>query len=535
MPKLRLCLQAGSLAALLLLAALASATTAFAHASLLSTLPRDGDVLKGAPEKVSLTFNEAVSPLVFRLIRPDGERIELAAETRGSSVEAALPEGLADGSYALSYRVVSEDGHPVGGTIVFSIGAPSTVAPNVPGSPSLLVRVALWLGRLGIYGGLFVGVGGAVFLAWLLNAPPPKPLHRLLALTLSIGLAATVVSVGLQGLDALALTLTSIVRPGAWITGFRTSFGLTAALAFAAMVLALASLRTSVRNARLLSGVALVGVGAALAASGHASAASPELLTRPAVFVHGIGIAFWVGSLAPLAVLLRRRDGSARLALLCFARAIPYFLAPMVFAGICLAVIQIREPQELLSTAYGRIFLAKCAVLLLLFAFATVNRFTLTPAVKARAPGAAAVLARSVRIELVLTLTIFCLAAGWRFTPPPRSLLLAAAAPVSVHIHTAKAMAIVEIEPGRAGPIEVTLELMAGDFTPIAPKEVVVSFSNAEAGIEPIRRMATAVDDLHWRTDVPLPPVPGTWRVKVELLIGDFEQITLEGEVRLGG
>jgi copper transport protein len=48
-------------------------TDAFAHASLLKAEPADGAVLPAAPAVLTLTFNEPVSPLVFRLLDPGGE------------------------------------------------------------------------------------------------------------------------------------------------------------------------------------------------------------------------------------------------------------------------------------------------------------------------------------------------------------------------------------------------------------------------------------------------------------------------------
>ena len=59
---------------------------------------------------------------------------------------------------------------------------------------------------------------------------------------------------------------------------------------------------TSRRPSRALSLLALVGVGIALALSGHASNAEPRWISRPAVFTHGVCMAFWVGALLPLVV-----------------------------------------------------------------------------------------------------------------------------------------------------------------------------------------------------------------------------------------
>ncbi|MCY1552454.1 CopC domain protein [compost metagenome] len=62
----------------------------------------------------------------MKLVHPNGTTSTLdryALKDRKLVVET--PKGLGVGTYVLSWRVVSEDGHPVGGSVVFSIGAPS--------------------------------------------------------------------------------------------------------------------------------------------------------------------------------------------------------------------------------------------------------------------------------------------------------------------------------------------------------------------------------------------------------------------------
>ena len=51
---------------LILLAALAPAPAAFAHASLVRSQPTDHAVVAQPPSTLALTFNEPVSPLVVR-------------------------------------------------------------------------------------------------------------------------------------------------------------------------------------------------------------------------------------------------------------------------------------------------------------------------------------------------------------------------------------------------------------------------------------------------------------------------------------
>ena len=59
-----------------------------------------------------------------------------------------------------------------------------------------------------------------------------------------------------------------------------------------------------------------------------------------------------------------------------------------------------------------------------------------------------------------------------------------------------------------------------------------LTLANPAAGIEPIRRTASAADG-HWRVEGLRIPVAGPWIVRVDLLIDDFEKIALEDQVDL--
>ena len=72
------------------------------------------------------------------------------------------------GTHVLSWRVISADGHPVGGALMFSIGAPSAQpAADADSRADRGVRTALWAIKVVLYVGLFVGIGGAFFWAWI--------------------------------------------------------------------------------------------------------------------------------------------------------------------------------------------------------------------------------------------------------------------------------------------------------------------------------------------------------------------------------
>ncbi|RWB76739.1 MAG: copper resistance protein CopC [Mesorhizobium sp.] len=520
---------ASLLAASMLMALLVLPGLAFAHAALLSTDPADGAVLAQSPTQFSLTFSEPVSSLVLTLVRPDGTQFALTSfRLDGQTLAIDNPETLKSGTHVLSWRVVSEDGHPVGGSVLFSIGAPGA-APVVSETVDWSLRIAIWAGKLFLYAGLFLGVGGAFAFGWLDGARHCG--QRFVIGAVLCGLVAAPISLGLQGLDALGAPLARIAQPAVWKAALATSFSWTVLVALIAFGLALLSLLGPPVSRKLLALAGLAGVGAALAASGHASAAEPQWLTRPLVFLHASAVAFWTGALAPLGLALRHQPAEAKIFLRRFSRTILPIVAVLAASGIGLAIIQVQEPGALIGTAYGRLLLLKLALLLFLFTLASVNRWTLTKPAEAGDTEVQRRLVRSIGIETLIVLAILGVVAGWRFTPPPRALAIAAAQPASVHIHTLKAMADLSITPGHAGQVAASIVIMTGDFGPLDAKAVTLVLSKPDSGIEPIKRPATKPGNGTWRVDNLVIPISGRWTARLDILVSDFEQVKIEAPI----
>ena len=512
----------------ILLLWLALPATAFAHATLIGAEPADGAVLPTVPSRFSLTFNEPVSPLALALTGPDAGQTKLdSSRVDGGTLVIDAPKTLAHGTHVLSWRVVSADGHPVAGSLLFSMGAPSAT-PVAVEPVDWLVRSAVWIARVLVYCGLFLGVGGAFALAWLSEGN--RAGTRAVLAFLILGMTVTVLALGLQGVDALGAPLSHLFESIVWQTAFSTSFGLTVAFALAAQGLALLALMVPA-SSRQLAPAALAVAGLALAASGHASAAQPQWLMRPMVFLHATAIMVWAGALIPLGLALRRRDPGAVAFLQRFSRAIPVVLAVLVIAGVMLAIVQVEKPAALLETAYGRLLLVKLALLSVLFGLAAFNRWRLTARVAAGEPAAYKQLRRSIAAETLIVLAIFCVAAGWRFTPPPRALAIAAAQPASTHIHTLQAMADLSVMPGHAGPVEARIVVMTGDFGPLNAKELTLVLSKPDSGIEPLKRAAIKADDGTWRVKNLVVPFGGKWNARLDILISDFEMAQIEGSI----
>jgi copper transport protein len=530
MSALRIALGAGRLAALALVILVGFAPTqkALAHASLISSQPEDRAVLRDAPRRVILIFNEPVKPLKMQVVGGDGVATPLTQIVQhNNSVILQIPVELNRGTHALSWRVVSADGHPIGGTLVFSVGEVDAVAPKLQTQSNASVRTSIWALRIAIFVALFLGLGGTVFFA-LNGGKVTRRATRPLGVLCAAGLTAIPLSVGLQGLDALQLPLSALGRAEAWQAGFATSYGSFAMLAAVALILALLALAG--RAARLSAAGALVLTGAALAASGHAASAPPEWLMRPTVWLHVVAVTLWIGSLWPLNALLH--TGGGETALSRFNRFIPFVLAALLISGITLAVVELARVNALWTTTFGWILSAKLTLVALLLLLATTNRFVLTRKVQAGDPVARQRLRHSIGAEIVLAVAIFALVAGWRFTPPPRSI-----APEDqsefVHFHSDKVMADVTLTPGRAGNSSAEIMVRDADYQPMTPKGVTLVISQPASGIEPLRREAVSIGDNRWRVDEVTFPAPGRWRLRIEVLVDDFTKAAIEDDIRI--
>ena len=121
---------------LLLLAAAAALLgmlpgSASAHSQLQESVPAASTRVDASPQQVRLTFNERIEPAVraVQVLDSKSNPVTSAKPTLSEdhkTLSLALPK-LGEGLYTVSYRIISEDGHPIGGSYVFVVGNPPAV------------------------------------------------------------------------------------------------------------------------------------------------------------------------------------------------------------------------------------------------------------------------------------------------------------------------------------------------------------------------------------------------------------------------
>ncbi|MEV0621921.1 copper resistance CopC family protein [Nonomuraea sp. NPDC050404] len=116
-----------ALAAIALLAVASMGAPAFAHAGLKSSDPKDGSTVKEAISSVELVFTEDIQPKYTTVVitGPGGAKVaDGKPKVDGDTVTLALKPDLADGRYAIAFRVISADGHPVTDELHFTLKLP---------------------------------------------------------------------------------------------------------------------------------------------------------------------------------------------------------------------------------------------------------------------------------------------------------------------------------------------------------------------------------------------------------------------------
>ena len=127
---------------LLGLATLVPSHAAFAHAELETSNPEANSVIGSAPEVVSLTFGEKLMVVdgekdanQIQVTNGSNDRVDNGDyQVTGEVLTVSLKPDLADDTYKVTYRVVSEDGHPIEGVYEFEVNgmARSGVASPMP-------------------------------------------------------------------------------------------------------------------------------------------------------------------------------------------------------------------------------------------------------------------------------------------------------------------------------------------------------------------------------------------------------------------
>ncbi len=574
-------------------ALLTYAPAAWGHAQLLGTSPLSGTVVQKQPREVIFKFNQAVGGTLgaVRVYDAQGAEVDDLDVSHPDGQEhwmgVGLKQGLSDGTYTATYRVISADTHIVYGGLVFSIGhaGPTpkvTVAGLIDRNESgEATKVAFGVVRGLDYVSLALFIGGLAFLlvAWLpglaavagestatdestvanegVVADEPKQrweaasrafakrLHRLLIAAVALGVLVSVLGILLQGAGAAGVSLWSSLKGTVIESTLESRFGKVwglRAIDWLALGIVLACWkREQARPPRWVLG--LLGLGAAYLAitpalAGHASIEGPTAVFFPTDVVHVLGASVWVGGIAclllalPVATRELQRPDRSRLLLGVLARFSPLALASVIAisaSGVVQAYIDVRSIDALLNSTYGTLILIKVALMLVLIGLGWVNRERVIPALHrivegGGSPGRTGMLARrTMRGEIALMLTVLGVTAALVSYAPP---IDAASGPFATNTTLGPIELEMTVEPAKVGLNTAHLYLIdAADGEQYTDtKELVVTASLPAKGIGPLPLRANLAGPGHYVFDSAVLSPGGTWEIKITDRVSEFEE-----------
>ncbi|MFI5955127.1 copper resistance CopC/CopD family protein [Cryptosporangium sp. NPDC051539] len=368
------------------------ASPAQAHASLEGTDPPGGSIADSAPTVVTMNFSERVVPVDGRVkvIAPDGKDVvagKVTTVNNGARVRIPLKADLADGTYLVSYRVISADGHPVQGGFTFSSRVPSALGASATdvnsGAASASVdggvRTVQSVSRFAAYAGVALLAGPLVILLGLWPRRLATRGPRRLAWTgWGLLFGGTLGVLLLQETYADGGTLADISFGGVGQSLDETVGRALAArlgLLIAAIPVLIRVLRPSVAEDgsdpgwagpvdRVLVGILGLAVLVTFPFAGHAAQSPAPFLSVPAITLHVGAMAVWLGGLAVLAryLLPRARYRELEVILPVWSRWAFWAVAMLVFSGVIETFLEIGGfggLDRLVNTTYGQLVLTK--------------------------------------------------------------------------------------------------------------------------------------------------------------------------------
>lgn len=391
-----------------------------AHAEIERSSPPADSVLAAPPRQIEIWTTEAVasgggSPDI-RVLDESGKAIpisKLEVDPSNARHVTANVEGVGYGTFTVVWSLRSEvDGHTLSGTYAFRVGGTSrapgaaTVEGDAPAPWAVVTRwITFFAAGIVAAGFLF---GTVVMRGATEDAPIVARRFALVAAAALAGAVATLAEPLLQtiwppaGARAPSFSDALNGQPSAWL--------LRAPALAVALVLAVLLMRRRVLANRLPA-LTWLGSGAGfvamlgLALTSHASAReSLREAALSSVIVHQWSVGLWAGGLIILLLsrpLVSGSDGEAT-PIARFSRFALWLAIAGIGTGVINSGLVLPRLSALWESDYGRVIIAKVAILVPVLALATFHRLRLRRALESARAG----LSLTLRAETALIVLV---------------------------------------------------------------------------------------------------------------------------------
>ena len=525
-------------------------TAASAHATLESSSPADGQSVLTSPSEIRITFSEAVTTISggLSVLDADGKTVDVGNSevVGGRTLVAPISETLSDGTYVATYRVLSADGHPVSGSLLFAVGAGALDRSAQPSSSGdRLWEIIGGISRFIMYLAALVAAGVAFFLAFIHDRAEDRwrivPFVRIgsiLALLSAIGIVMSQAAL-LTGKGAGAITDSTVLRDV-------LNQNLGWSLALLMIGLAAVHLSTDIPKKVVSQSLAVYGglaVTVSFAVWGHATELSPTAISLAADAIHATAAALWLGGLVGLVMVLSVRTPETVRATAGiigrFSRMAFWSVIALTLAGLTLTITGSGASlNSILTTTWGQLVLAKIGLTLIVVLIAAWNRRTLVPSLTSPTENTGelavrwATLLRTIRAEAVLLVAVVALTAIVVNVPPARTAVVAKADRVDITQRVDTGNVQLSVDPAIVGPNTVAVRYTDGTGQPInVANSMSIEFSQPSAGLEPITRQVPASEPGVFVIQGNELSIPGTWTITIAVRTGDFTEQRTSFEV----
>jgi copper transport protein len=564
-------------------AVLILAAPAGAHAVLLQTSPASGQTYPSAPKVVQLLFDENVQVGLggIRLLDSKSDRITTGKPTQtlgGKQVSVSVP-ALKDGTYVVTWRVISADGHPVQNAFTFSVGQATAVGSQANALANAALAKQAGSRPVGIINGAlrfieFVAagilLGGFAFIAlcWP-NGRRSRSTLRLIRGAWLVAFLGSIATVLVEASYTAGLKLTDSVKPSIVHDYIDTHIGRVLVLRVVVLILLGIVGRVFLkreRNDPLQLGVAAIGGLALLATftfAGHARSGFQIPLAELTDLAHVSTFTLWFGGLVVLLVAVLRPDDPSELepAVSRFSTLALIAVTVLIGTGVYQGWRQVGSWGALKGTTYGRLLLVKLALVAVVVVVAAVSRDTVrnrfapddddeTPpepdAVREPLPvGPGAALARldveeradtarrlrvSVAIEVVFLVAVLVTTALLVDAAPGRT---AINAPYSQTIQAKGVNFEVLLVPARSGPndLHITATKESGLLDNVL--QLTLTLSNPAKNVAPITVTLIKLGPGHYTSNALAIPFSGTWILSIKALVSQIDEVDASATIHV--
>jgi copper transport protein len=492
-----------------------------AHAIVRETQPAADEVTATAPTSVTMRFNEPVE-LTFgglRVYDTGGRRVD-RGEARhagtASTIRVGLDDDLPDGTYTVTWQVVSADGHPIREAFVFHVGAPGERPEGIArellageAGAGRLEGLLAGLARWALFAALVV-LGGVAAFPLLVSREAEPTRRRLFRAAWVVAVAATVVGFVVQGAVAGRMPLGDALSFGVLSDVADTRYG-KVALARFALLLALVPARRWPWAAAAVTVAVLATPGLA----GHAGTTSPVALNIAADVVHVAAAATWVGGLVVL--LVRRRldaDVVTR-----FSAVATVAVGAVVASGLVRSWAEVRA-LDALDERYGVVLLVKVGVFAPMVALGFLNRRVLVP----RSAASGRSLWRSMTAEAALAVVVLA-STALLVNQPPARVTGGASGPFQTQVSLGANRLDVLVDPAAVGENAVHLTAVTERGAPAPVESMQVLFRLPEADLGPLVGEGKRLAPGHFVVQGRQLSQAGRWVLEIVAVTGRFEEL----------